>query len=253
MNIFADQYILSIKQIQITEKDWVLIHKDTHDLTVSAYVLWPLFIGRTAPKLPFDQYIERDMKKHMPWWRRLLYWSSHGCVWYDCSRPWLVGCAVWNDVGHSHQGCTWLLRSVGVLFGAVYFVLLTHFSGDLCLGVSQYTTSLNLLAFSSEHNTANNSLCYIRYNNALSIPVNDQSAFLRVNRCVISFPGTRKKLWRKVEVKHRLFSWNNVNFTCWTNQGHGTCSSKCNGGQGDLVERDAGIIIVGPVPHALDV
>ena len=44
-----------------------------------------------------------------------------------------------------------------------------------------------------------------------------------------------------------------MNFTCWTNQGHGG-SSKCNGGHGDLVERDAGIIIiVGPAPHALDV
>ena len=43
-----------------------------------------------------------------------------------------------------------------------------------------------------------------------------------------------------------------MNFTRWTNQGHDG-SSKCNGGQGDLAERDAGIIIVGPVPHALDV
>ena len=43
-----------------------------------------------------------------------------------------------------------------------------------------------------------------------------------------------------------------MNFTCWTNQGHDG-SSKCNGGLGDLAERDAGIITLRPVLHALDI
>ncbi len=68
--------------------------------------------------------------------------------WYAASRqgkPYLL------HVGHKDV-YGWLLcvvlcccgggikRSVRVCFSAVYFVLLTHFCRDLCLGVSRYTT-----------------------------------------------------------------------------------------------------------------